>query len=127
MQVAILVTVLFEQAELLEARKALEQAGVTIELISLQEGDHHEQADPFPVDKTVEKVSAVAGSGPATTLTAKIRPQTPFPQLFRLDRSLSARPASLSQEKTTVVSITDDGNGGGHESHGKGVLRGTRR
>ena len=62
-RIAILATDMFEQVELVEPRKALEQAGATTELVSLEEGeiqgfDHYDKADTFPVDKTVEEASA---------------------------------------------------------------------
>jgi protease I len=61
--IAILATDMFEQVELVEPRKALDQAGATTELVSLEEGeiqgfDHYDKADKFPVDKTVEEASA---------------------------------------------------------------------
>jgi protease I len=62
-RIAILATDMFEQVELVEPRKALDQAGATTELVSLEEGeiqgfDHYDKADKFPVDKTVEEASA---------------------------------------------------------------------
>ena len=61
-RVAILVTDMFEQVELVEPRKALEEAGATTEIVSLQEGEiqgfnHYDKADTFPVDRTVEEAS----------------------------------------------------------------------
>ena len=52
-----------EQIELVEPRKALEDAGATVHLISLEEGevqgfDHLDKADTFPVDKVVTDVDA---------------------------------------------------------------------
>src|SRR6185369_12318834 len=54
-KVAILVADGFEQVELTEPRKALEEAGATIEIVSPAEGEvqgwnHDEKADSFPVD-----------------------------------------------------------------------------
>jgi protease I len=62
-KVAILAADMFEQVELVEPRKALEQAGAEIDLVSLKEGeiqgfDHYDKADRFHVDRTVEEVSA---------------------------------------------------------------------
>jgi protease I len=62
-RVAILAADMFEQVELVEPRKALEQAGAEIELVSLKEGeiqgfDHYDKADRFRVDRTVEEASA---------------------------------------------------------------------
>jgi protease I len=61
--IAILAADMFEQVELVEPRKALEQAGATVELISLEEGEvqgfnHYDRADTFKVDKTAEEASA---------------------------------------------------------------------
>src|SRR5918996_2862258 len=61
-KVAILVADMFEQVELVEPRKALEDAGATIEIVSLEEGevqgfDHYDKADAFRVDRTVEEAS----------------------------------------------------------------------
>ena len=52
-----------EQVELTEPWKAVEQAGGTPELISLEEGEiqgfnHYDKGDTFKVDKTVEEASA---------------------------------------------------------------------
>jgi len=64
-RVAILATDMFEQVELVEPRKALEEAGATIELISIAPGEiqgfnHYDKADTFQVDRLVEEVSADA-------------------------------------------------------------------
>ena len=61
-KVAILAADMFEQVELTEPRKAIEDAGATTEIVSLQEGeiqgfDHYDKADTFPVDRTVEEAS----------------------------------------------------------------------
>jgi protease I len=62
-RVAFLAADMVEQIELTEPWKAVEQAGGTPELVSLQEGeiqgfDHFEPADTFKVDRTVEEASA---------------------------------------------------------------------
>ncbi len=62
-KIAFLVTDGFEQVELTEPWKEIENAGATIDLISLKEGKiqgfhHDEKADLFPVDKTINAVSA---------------------------------------------------------------------
>jgi protease I len=61
-RVAILATDMFEQVELVEPRKAVEQAGADVELVSLEAGEiqgfnHYDKADTFPVDKVVSDVS----------------------------------------------------------------------
>ena len=62
-RIAILAADMFEQVELVEPRKALDKAGATVELISLEEGEiqgfnHYDRADVFEVDKTVEEAAA---------------------------------------------------------------------
>ena len=62
-RVAFLATDMVEQVELTEPWKAVEQAGGTPELISLEDGEiqgfnHYDKADTFKVDKTVEEASA---------------------------------------------------------------------
>jgi protease I len=61
-RVAFLATDMVEQAELVEPWKAVEQAGGSPELLSLEEGeiqgfDHYDKADTFQVDRTVEHAS----------------------------------------------------------------------
>jgi protease I len=62
-RVAILATDMFEQVELVEPRKAVEEAGAEVELVSLETGEiqgfnHYDKADTFRVDKAVSDVSA---------------------------------------------------------------------
>ena len=62
-RVAILATDMFEQVELVEPRKAVEQAGADVELVSLKKGEiqgfnHYDKADKFAVDRAVADVSA---------------------------------------------------------------------
>src|SRR3954451_16921793 len=59
-RVAFLATDMVEQVELTEPWKAVEEAGGTPELVSLEEGEiqgfnHYDKADTFKVDKTVEE------------------------------------------------------------------------
>jgi deglycase len=54
---------MFEQVELTEPWKALENAGAELELVSLKAGEiqgfnHYDKADTFKVDRTVEEASA---------------------------------------------------------------------
>ena len=63
MKVAFLATDMVEQVELTEPWKAVEQQGWQPELVSLEPGTiqgfkHYDKADAFPVDRTVEEVSA---------------------------------------------------------------------
>ncbi len=62
-RVAILVTDGFEQVEMTEPRKALEQAGAKVDLIApekdqVQGMNHDEKGSKFPVDRKLETVSA---------------------------------------------------------------------
>jgi protease I len=62
-KVAFLAADMFEQVELAEPWKALEQAGAELELVSLKDGEiqgfnHYDKADTFRVDRTVEETSA---------------------------------------------------------------------
>ena len=61
-RVAFLATDMVEQVELTEPWRAVEQAGGSPELVSLEEGeiqgfDHYDKADRFEVDRTVDEVS----------------------------------------------------------------------
>ena len=62
-RVAFLATDMVEQVELTEPWKAVEEAGGTPELVSLEEGEiqgfnHYDKADEFAVDRTAEEASA---------------------------------------------------------------------
>jgi protease I len=62
-RVAFLATDMVEQVELTEPWKAVEEAGATPELVSLEEGEiqgfnHYDKADTFTVDHTVEEARA---------------------------------------------------------------------
>ena len=64
-KVAILATDGFEQSELLEPRRALDQAGAKTEVVSLKSGDirgwnHKAWGDAVAVDRTLEAVDAEA-------------------------------------------------------------------
>jgi protease I len=61
-KVAILAADMFERVELEEPRKALEDAGAEVEIVSIHGGeikgfDHFDPANTVPVDRTVEAVS----------------------------------------------------------------------
>ena len=61
-KVAILAADMFERVELEEPRKALEDAGAEIEVVSIHDGelkgfDHFDPANTVQVDRTVEEVS----------------------------------------------------------------------
>lgn len=62
-KVAILAADMFERVELEEPRKAIEDAGGYVEVVSIHDGeikgfDHFEPADTVKVDRTVEEVSS---------------------------------------------------------------------
>jgi protease I len=62
-RIAFLATDMVEQVELTEPWKAVEEAGGTPELVSLEAGEiqgfnHYDKADTFAVDRTVDEVSA---------------------------------------------------------------------
>jgi deglycase len=62
-KVAFLAADMFEEVELAEPWKALEQAGAELDLISLEDGEiqgfnHYDKAGSFKVDKSVEEASA---------------------------------------------------------------------
>jgi protease I len=61
-KVAILAADMFERVELEEPRKALEDAGAEVEIVSIHDGeikgfDHFDPASTVKVDRTVEEVS----------------------------------------------------------------------
>jgi protease I len=61
-KVAILAADMFERVELEEPRKALEDAGAEVEIVSIHDGeiqgfDHFDPASSLKVDRTVEEVS----------------------------------------------------------------------
>jgi protease I len=67
-KVAIIAADMVEQVELVEPRKALEEAGATTELISIKPGEiqafnHFDPADKIKVDKTIDEVDAADYGG----------------------------------------------------------------
>jgi protease I len=62
-KVAILAADMFERVELEKPRKALEDAGADVEIVSIHDGeiqgfDHFDPADTVKVDRTIEEASA---------------------------------------------------------------------
>jgi protease I len=62
-RVAIVATDMVEQVELLEPRKALDEAGAQTDVISIEPGkiqgfNHYDKGDKIPVDRTIEEASA---------------------------------------------------------------------
>lgn len=67
-RIAILATDGFEQVELVEPRKALEQAGAKVEIVSPKKSEilgvhHQEKGDTFAVDTNLEQASAANYDG----------------------------------------------------------------
>jgi protease I len=67
-RIAIVVTDDFEQAELAEPKKALEQAGATTQIIAPKSGQvqgmkHDVKADAFPVDMTLDQANPMDFDG----------------------------------------------------------------
>jgi protease I len=92
-----------EQVELTEPWKAVEQAGGTPELISLQEGEvqafnHLDKADTFPVDRTVEQADASDYAG--LVLPGGVA----NPDMLRMDeRAVAFARAFFEQAKPVAV------------------------
>jgi deglycase len=62
-RIAIIAADMVEQVELVQPRKALDEAGAQTELISMEPGtiqgfDHFDPADEFPVDHAIDEVDA---------------------------------------------------------------------
>jgi protease I len=62
-RIAVVATDMVEQVELLEPRKALDEAGAQTEVISIEPGkiqgfNHYDKGDEIPVDRTIEEASA---------------------------------------------------------------------
>jgi protease I len=62
-RIAIVATDMVEQVELVEPRKALDEAGAKTDLISIEPGEiqgfnHYDKANKIPVDRTIEEVRA---------------------------------------------------------------------
>lgn len=62
-KVAFLATDGFEQVELTQPWQAIKDTGATVELVSLKSGqiqgmNHHDKGDMFPVDKTLDNITA---------------------------------------------------------------------
>jgi protease I len=67
-KIAFLAADMFEEVELTEPWKALEDAGAELELVSLEDGEiqgfnHYDKAGSFKVDKTVEEANAADYDG----------------------------------------------------------------
>src|SRR6185437_12241845 len=89
-RIAILVTDDFEQAELAEPKKALEQAGATTQIIAPKSGEvqgmkHDVKADTFPVDMTLDQANPLDFDGvllPGGALNADALRVLPKAQAF---------------------------------------------
>ena len=89
-RIAILVTDDFEQAELAEPKKALEQAGATTQIVAPQSGQvqamkHDVKADSFQVDMTLDEANPMDFDGvllPGGALNADALRVNPKAQAF---------------------------------------------
>ena len=103
-KIAILATDGVEQVELVEPRKALEEAGAQTELISLEEGriqgfEHLDHADTFDVDKTVGQASADDYDG------IVIPGGVANGDFLRADAGACAFVAAFAEQKKPIASI----------------------
>jgi protease I len=103
LRVAILATDDFEQAEFTEPKKALEQAGATVKVISPHPGqitgmNHDVKADKFNVDMTLEQANPVdfdAVMLPGGALNADAIRMNPRAQEFVRQINSSGRPIAV--------------------------------
>ena len=103
LRVAILVSTDFEQAELVEPRKALEQAGATTTIISPEAGqitgvNHDEKADSFTVDMTLDQANPNNFDAvllPGGALNADFMRMNPKAQDFVKQIDSSGRPIAV--------------------------------
>ena len=70
-KVAILAADMFERVELEEPRKALEDAGAEVEIVSIHDGeirgfDHFDPASTVQVDRTIDEVSPAGSAIPTS-------------------------------------------------------------
>ena len=103
-KIAILATDGVEQVELVEPRKALEEAGAQTELISLEEGqiqgfEHLDHADKLDVDKTVKQASADDYDG------IVIPGGVANGDFLRADADACAFVAAFAEQKKPIASI----------------------
>ena len=103
LRVAILVSTDFEQAEMTEPKKALEQAGATTTIISPQPGqitgvNHDEKADTFNVDMTLDQANPNNFDAvllPGGALNADFMRMNPKAQEFVKQIDSSGRPIAF--------------------------------
>src|SRR5258708_10719944 len=103
MRVAIIVDEDFEQVEMTEPRKALDQAGARTTLISPKPGEvtgmnHDVKADKFPVDMTLEEANPNDFDAlmlPGGALNADSLRINPKPQNFAQQMNSSGRPIAI--------------------------------
>ncbi len=103
LRVAILVSDDFEQAEMTEPRKALEQAGATTKIISPSAGqitgvNHDKQADKFDVDMTLDEAQPDSFDAvllPGGALNADFIRVNPKAQAFVQQVDRSGRPIAM--------------------------------
>ncbi len=102
-RVAILATDDFEQVELTGPRRALEDAGAHVEIVAPKGGTirgmkHDVKADTFPVDKTLDQVSARdydAALLPGGALNADALRMLPRAQAFVQEMDAAGKPLAI--------------------------------
>src|SRR5437588_4684449 len=103
MRVAIVVTTDFEQVELTEPKKALEQAGATAKIVSPQPGtiqgmNHDVKADTFNVDMTLDQANPNDFDAlmlPAGALNADALRMVPQAQQFAQEFQRAGKPMAV--------------------------------
>lgn len=103
MQIAILATDMFEEVELTEPRKALEDAGAETHLISVKGGDiisanHFDKSRTYDVDATFEEVDAADYDAvllPGGALNADFLRADPHAQHFIAEMDEAGKPVAF--------------------------------
>jgi protease I len=103
MRIAILATDMVEEAELVEPRAALEEAGAEVDLIAPKSGEiisanHQDKSEPYPVDYTLQEVDAADYDGvllPGGALNADVMRVEPRVKEFLRDMNDAAKPMAI--------------------------------
>jgi protease I len=103
MRVAILATDMVEEAELIEPRKALEEAGATTELIAPHSGEivtanHDDKSTTYPVDVTLEHAKPTEYDAvllPGGALNADAMRAEPYAQSFLQKMDAADKPIAF--------------------------------
>jgi protease I len=103
MRIAILATDMVEEAELVEPRAALEEAGAEVDLIApkgdeIISANHHNKSEPYPVDHVLSEVDAADYDGvllPGGALNADVMRVEPRVKEFLRDMNDAAKPMAI--------------------------------